>query len=161
MDTTMVEAVPAVSLFAVAVVFEVTSRAVVEHVVLAGDVVDTLDLDVLEKLGGGVELLGLGQVGNVAGVNDEGRPRRYRIDLLDGAADGAGDVRVGFPLEADVAIAQLDEGEAAGRGFRSLGLADEAGAARNAAAHRPQDAGAGPRHALEGVAPGRAGPPGA
>src|SRR5512144_2667637 len=72
MDTTMVEAVPAVSLFAVAVVSEVTSRAVVEHVVLAGDVVDTLDLDVLEKLGGGVELLGLGQVGNVAGVNDEG-----------------------------------------------------------------------------------------
>jgi hypothetical protein len=120
----VIEAEPAVALLVGAVAFEIPGGAVVEHVMLAGDVVDAIDLELFEQLRRIVEFLRLGQVGDVAGVDDEGRPDRQGIDHLDGAADGARNVGVGFAFEAEMSVADLHEREAAGRDVRRLGVAD-------------------------------------
>ena len=73
------------------------------------------------------------------------------IHLGDRLRQRAVGVRVGGLVEADVAVAELEEAE--GLRFFCLSLADQAGRAGNAAGERPQNAGAGPGHAFEDLAP--------
>jgi hypothetical protein len=149
----MVEAVPARALGSLAVaVEEGLARALVQHVVLARHV-EHGEAGFLEDLVGVVELLVARQLGDVAGVDDEVRLDRQGQDLAHGLAEGGLRVGVGRLVEADVAVADLQEREAlggpVGRG-RGLVEADRAG---QPAAHREQRARAGPGHALEESAP--------
>ena len=75
------------------------------------------------------------------------------VDLVDGELQGAGDVLVGGLVEADVAVADLDEAEGwmprvacgGAAGGKELGCGDAAG-------HGPEQAGSGPGHAAEEAA---------
>ena len=80
-------------------------------VVLAGNVVD-VEAGAADHLVGIVELLGLRQMRDVAGVDHEGRLRRELADLADRFLQGAEGVGVGRLVEADMAVADLQEGEA-------------------------------------------------
>ena len=78
---------------------------------LAVEVIAT-GLGPLEDLGDGVELLRLGQVRQVAGVQQEGRGFRQGVDAVHGDLERAGHVLVRVLGEADVAVADLNEREA-------------------------------------------------
>src|SRR5262249_8266208 len=71
------------------------------------------------------------------------------LHLLDRLLERAERVRVGGLVEAHMAVADLQEGEAGGLRH---GLADKAERGRHAARHRPQDAGSGPGHAFQHLA---------
>src|SRR5713226_686584 len=73
-----------------------------------------------------------------------------RADAVNGLLECAGDVHVGDVLEADMAVADLNEAEvttSGGAGLRQTTRRE------NASAQRPYDAGPGPGHALEEAAP--------
>ena len=76
----------------------------------AGDVVH-VECGLADELVGIVELVRLREMGDVAGVDHEGGLRRHRFDLGDGFAQRAERVGVGRLVEADVAVADLKEGE--------------------------------------------------
>ena len=104
---------------------------------------------------GVVELGRLRQMGDVAGVDHEGRLDRQRLDLVDGFFQRAERIGVGRLVEADMAVADLQEGERRPPpcGMR---LADQAERARHAARDRPEHAGAGPGHAFQHLAAAQA-----
>jgi hypothetical protein len=106
----------------------------------------------LQDLVGVVELLRLGELAHVAGVQDEGGLLGHRPDLGHGLAEGRPRVRVRILGEADVAVGHLDEGEGRhgglGRPRGGFRRAQQAGAG-HAAAHRPDQARSGPAHALQ------------
>jgi hypothetical protein len=76
------------------------------------------------SLVGIVELVRFRQMGDVAGVDHKGGLSRHRLDLGDCLAQRAERVGVGGLVEADMAIADLEEGE--GRSLGSEGVAEEA-----------------------------------
>ena len=111
MDTPDVEAVPAFTLRALAIALEIGLAVIgVGNIMLAGYHIDLL-LQRLHCLIGVVELLILGQMGNVAGVDDEGRRRRHRVDLGDRLLKGAERIGIGRLVEADMTIADLQKGQ--------------------------------------------------
>ena len=69
----VIEAVPAAALRAFAVALEILRAVVGRDVVLAGDVEDAVRPDAFEDLIRRVELLGLGELRDVAGVQHERR----------------------------------------------------------------------------------------
>src|SRR5439155_17482098 len=75
-------------------------------------------------------------------------------DAVERRLQGGVRIGVGLLVEADMAVADLDEGEPVHRCAERL--AAEAETARHAARHRPDDTGAGPGHAFEEPAPARA-----
>src|SRR5439155_22228788 len=89
----------------------------------------------------------------VARVEHEGRSSGQRIDFRDRLTQGCSDIFVRFLVEADVAVADLDEtqirpgseGSRVGNPAESLRLEDAAG-------HGPEDTGASPSHAVEETA---------
>src|SRR5436305_356377 len=104
----------------VAVVLDVTDGAEAQHaakalggdgegVVLAGDVEALAGPGAAHDLVDGVELRRLGEVGEVAGVDEQVRRRGQSVDAVDGKLEGGGDVLVGVLGEANVAVADLDE----------------------------------------------------
>ena len=113
----------------------------------AGSVMD-VELRASDQLQRVVELLWLGGVGDVAGVDHERRVARHRDDLVDRHLEGRARVRIGGLGEADMAVGHLDEGEARVRRLRRANQTRR----RHAAGHRPDDAGPGPQHALQGLA---------
>ena len=62
------------------------------------------ELGAADGLHGGIELFGLGQMGDVAGINHEGGPRRQLADLVDRFIQSGERIRVGRLLEADMAV---------------------------------------------------------
>jgi hypothetical protein len=107
----LIEAVPRAILAVVIERFEIAAQAFVERIVLARDRVHTIDPDFLEHLGGLTEFLRLGQMTDIAGVNHQRRPLRESIDVRNGTTQATDDVRVGFLMETDVRVTDLDEGE--------------------------------------------------
>src|SRR5262249_4308219 len=57
----------------------------------------------------GVELLGFGEVAQIARVHDEIRLARQRVDLVDGRLKCADHIAVGLAVETDVRVADLHE----------------------------------------------------
>ncbi len=145
MDAPVVEAVPALAPGPLAESFEILGVA--DHVMLAWNVGDMSNLRPLENLGDGVELPGRGEMCEVAGVDQQFRPSRKRIDLVDGCLQRTDDVLVRFLGEADVAIADLNEREAPGPG--SVGACTEDPGRKDATTDRPYQARASPGHALQ------------
>jgi hypothetical protein len=112
MYAVVVEAVPALTLGAFAVAFEIElAQALVDEVVLARNVVH-VEARLSDQLRGAIELIGLRQMGNVPGVNHEGGLRFHRLHLGDRLAQGAECIGIGGFVEADMAVADLQEGEA-------------------------------------------------
>src|SRR3977135_1374755 len=110
----VVEAVPALPLGAFAVPVEISlAQALVDEVVLARNVV-YIELGLADDLIGVVEFVRLGQMGNVARMDHKGRAGLHRLHLADGFAKCAESVRIGGFVEADMAVADLQESEAGG-----------------------------------------------
>src|SRR5439155_1448971 len=99
-----------------AVASEVLLSAVEKHVMLAGHIEDALGLHALEDFRDGVEGPGLLTMRLIARVQDEGGRQSQRVDAVDDLLQRRRSILVGFALEADVSVADLDEVEAARSG---------------------------------------------
>ena len=152
MHAVVVEAVPAVAIHAAAEACEERLAVVTDHVVLAGDVEHLAGPCLFQQFGHGVELLGLGQVRQVAGMHHEIGSLRLRVDQCDRLAQAGDRIGVGRLVEADMAVADLHEAEG---GVLRRGVLEQRAGVRDAAMHQPQRAGAGPGHALEEAPPVR------
>ncbi len=106
-----VERVPAGALGAAAVALAVELDLFVEEIVLAGHVMH-VELGLRDDAFGVVEFGRLRQMADVAGVDHEGRLDRHRLDLADRLFKRAERIRVGRLVEADMAVADLQEGQA-------------------------------------------------
>ncbi len=152
----VVEAVPAVAQGSLAVaVQEGLALPLVEQVVLAGNM-ERLEPRLAQDLVRVVEFLRLGELGDVAGVDDEIGLHRHGPDLGHRLAERRPRVGVRILVEADVAVAHLQEGEglhlAAGAApRRSQGLV-ERNRGGQAPADRPEHSRARPGHAFEETA---------
>jgi len=106
-----------------------------------------LQAGLADDLVGIVEFGRLRKMGDVAGMDHESGLDGHCLHLGDRLLQRAERVRIGGLVEADMAVADLEEGET----FRVGGerFADEPERLRHPAGKRPQDAGAGPDHALE------------
>jgi len=80
--------------------------------VLAGHVEDALGANSLQHFVRRVELLGLRELRDIAGVNDERRVLWECVELRDGFLKRRGHVLVRFLVEADVTVADLCEEDA-------------------------------------------------
>src|SRR5215469_14842394 len=87
---------------------------------------------------------------DVAGMDHKGWLLRQGIDLGDRLFQCPKRVRISWFIEADMAVADLQERQATG--FRRLRLAHDAERVRHAASNRPQHAGAAPGHAFQHLA---------
>src|SRR5579863_6550254 len=96
-----------------------------------------------------VEFLGLREMADVAGVNEEGRLDGQAVDPGDCGLQRADDIRVGLLVKADVAVADLDEVQLSGPGF---GVVASRLAAGYTSAHAPENSRAGPGHAVQETA---------
>src|SRR5262249_10287323 len=106
---------------------------------LARDEVDAIDVELAEQLLRLVEFRRLGQVRDVAGMNDELRALRQSIYVRDGAAQRADHVGICLLVESKVCGADLYEGDWAFRGARGVRLVGPAERRRYAAGHAPEN----------------------
>ena len=109
-----------------------------------------IELGLRDDAFGIVEFGDLRQMGDVAGVNHEGRLLRHRYDLVDAFFKGAECVGIGRLVEADMAVADLQEGHPGRLG--GLRRSDNAERARHAAGNGPEHAGTCPGHAFQHAA---------
>src|SRR5262249_32854398 len=79
-DALVIKAIPARSLVAVAVALKILFPVVADHLVLSRDVENVLRAGALQDLLGIVEFFRLGEMADVAGVQDEARLSRQSID---------------------------------------------------------------------------------
>src|ERR1700691_159395 len=125
MNAFVVEAVPAIAKRALAEAILVL-RAIVNIIVLAGDIEDPVDLRTLDHLRRGIELGGLRILRNISRMYHEIRrlyAARDSIDLVDRLGQSACHIRVCSLVKSDVAVADLHEAEVlylAGRGGVAL-----------------------------------------
>ena len=121
---------------------------------LARHIEHLLGAAILEHLFQRVEFPRFGQVREIAGMQEEFRRFRQGVDARDGFAKRGGDVHVGGFVESDMAVADLHKMQLAGRQCghgAARDLAERTGG-KDAAAQRPEHAGAGPGHAFEKTA---------
>ena len=131
----VVKAVLALSFGIFAEAVQVLFAVVGEHVVLAGNVENPSRFGALEDLLGRVKFRRLGELRNIAGMQQEIRGRRRAVDAIDGDLECRGDVGIGFLAESDVGVADLDEAE-----IRALHLRHVHAARRPASRQRFQNA---------------------
>src|SRR5471030_880795 len=151
MHPALVEAVP-LGVRGFGEALEIRTAVVNEHVVFARYVVH-IESGALDDLRGGVELSGLGQVADVAGMDDEPGLLRTRADLVDGFLQGTCRIEVRVLTEANVTVADLHEAERVTVYFGCLRSPAYQLRPWHAAAHCPQHAGTGPCHARQCGAP--------
>ena len=96
-----------------------------------------------QNLFGCIELVGPCQMRDVAGVHDELRLPRQRVDAVDDAFQRSGNVRIGGLMKADVAVADLNEKRRVGQ---------TGGANDTSGGQRVRNAGTGPTDVLEKIA---------
>ncbi len=145
----LVEAVPARALRAFAIALQILLAFVVEDVVLAGHEEDVLGAGGLQQLIHGVKLTRLGEMADVAGVQDEGGRDRQRIDFVYGGLQGADNVRIRRFVEPHVAVADLDEAEVALVFMAAERKAAQAVGVEHAAFDYAKGASSRPCHALQ------------
>ena len=118
MHTGVIEAVPAASLRALAVSLEIAGTVVGGDVVLARDVKDATRLQALQDFARRIEFFRLRELRDVPRVQDEGGTLRQRVHLGHRLGQRRRHVLVCFLIEADVAIAHLNEEDALALGLR-------------------------------------------
>src|SRR4029077_10358973 len=89
MRAALIEAVPGLAVAIVIEELEIAGYAVIDGVVLARNRVHAVDMDFLQQFARLAEFLGFRQVAHIAGVHDEGRCLRQRVDVGDGVAQAA------------------------------------------------------------------------
>src|SRR6266702_684192 len=147
MHALLVEAVPARAPGPFAEAFAVLRSVIVDDVMLARHVKDIASLATLQDLLERVEFLGFSEMGEVAGVEHEGRSFGQGVNFRHRLPQGGGDVFVRFLVETNMAVADLDETQVRPGGHRSrVGTRTERLGPENAAGHGPEDASAGPGH---------------
>src|SRR5262249_4396655 len=95
-------------------------------------------------------------MGDVAGVDHKVGLGRYSLDLGDRDTQRPERIWVSGLVEADMTVADLEEGESrsfSGKGVAEEAVAEKAQGFRHAARQSPQHAGAGPDHAFECTPP--------
>jgi len=75
-------------------------------------------------------------VADIAGVDEEGRLRRHRLDLVDRLGERGARVGVGRQVEADMPVTDLNKSKRAPRRLGGGSLADQTERARHAAVQR-------------------------
>src|SRR5258706_3469859 len=118
MDAAPVETEPAAAFRAFAVAREKFLSVIADHVVLAGDVKYAPSFGRFEQLIESVEFSRFGKMGKIARVQNKVGRCGQGIDLRNGLLERAGDIRVGWFVETDVAVADLHKAKIAHRGFR-------------------------------------------
>ena len=88
---------------------EIFRSGTIGHVVFAGHGMQFGDFQAGHQLGRVVEFLGLGEMGDVAGVNRQRRLDGHGVDVVDRLLERGRDVGIGFLVEADMRIADLQE----------------------------------------------------
>src|SRR5580658_3177354 len=131
----VVEALPGLAAGRFAEAIEKQFAVVTSDVVFAGDIEHFLLTKAFKDLVESVEFGGLGKVGQVAGVENQVRLTDSRVDLVHGHLQGTVDVAVSRLVEADLTVADLNEGEVGGFGL-VVGSAEEL-RARYAPGERP------------------------
>src|SRR5207248_549858 len=107
-----VERIPTVAGRSLSIAAEIRLPVVGRDIVLAGNVEDPPRLERSQNLCGGVELPGLRELRDVAGVQHERRSLWQRVQLCDGVLQRADDIGVRLLVEPDVAVADLREEDA-------------------------------------------------
>src|ERR1700722_12998707 len=111
MDSVLVEGIPTGALGILAVPLEIgLERDLVEIVVLAWHVMH-IETHAADDLSGVVEFLGLRQMGDVAGMKHECRLFGKRFDLRDCLLQSTKCIGIGFLVESDMAVGNLQERE--------------------------------------------------
>src|SRR5579872_4234360 len=149
MDSLVIKAIPTVTLGFFAVALKKILR-VGQHIMLPGHVENLIRPGALEHLVNRVKFRGLRQMAEVARVDDEIRRLRHGIDPCHRLLEGGRDILVGFPVEPDMAVADLDKGEISRlpAGVRLGRLADDL-RAEDSAAEAINNARPHPSHAFE------------
>ncbi len=147
MDSLIIEALPTATDRPLAVAIEIRFPVIGEDVVLAGHEEIAPGLRFPQDLIARVEFGLFRQMRQVARVQQQGGRVPQRINSRDRFAQCAGHILVRSFGKADVAVADLDERKAAGRG--GVRVLSEYARDGNAAAQAPQQARADPRHAFE------------
>src|SRR5215831_19882719 len=125
-----VEAIPARTFGATTVAVPVELHALVEDVMFARNVMH-VEPGLRDDAVGVVEFGRLGEMGDIAGMNDERWLHAKRPDLADRFLERAEGVGIGRLVEPDMTVADLQEGQPARFGSRRL--ADNAHRARDTA----------------------------
>ena len=149
MHALLVEAVPAIAFGVLAVALAVLLAVIFKNVVLAGNEEHILGGRGFKNLVDGVELRRLGEVADVAGVQNECRRHGQRVDLADRGFQGRNHVGVRGLVESHVAVADLDETEFALRGLCDVGGIVESVGLQHSTFEHAEGSGAGPRHAFQ------------
>src|SRR5262249_20367249 len=142
----VIETVPPQTPRPLAAAPQVLLVALAVEVVFAGNVPDGPGLHPLKDLGAVVEFTRLGEVGQVAGVENERGRFGQCVDLRHRLLARRRNILVRVARETEVAVTDLDEGECRLR--TSGGLADRA-RSRDSATQAPDHAGTHPGHAPE------------
>jgi hypothetical protein len=151
MDALVVKTLPHLAAGRFAEAFQIPPAIVARDVVFARDVEYLLSAETFQDLVQGIELRGLCRVGEVPGMKNQIRLVERLIDLADRQPEGAADVGIRRPVEADVAIADLNESEIGS--FRLIFLRAEQMRTGHASSERPDDRGTGPLHTFQNAPP--------
>ncbi len=150
MYTLMVKALPGLAGGRFAEAFEKQFAVVAGDVMFAWDIEHFFLTKALKDLVQRVKFGGLGKMSEVARVENQVRLLDGGVDLIDGHLQGTFDVSICRLVEADVAVADLNESEVGGFGIAFLSA--EELRAGYAAGERPYYSGAGPLHTLQKAA---------
>src|SRR6478752_9469355 len=148
----VVEAVPAATVRVFPVALEVRRTVVRRDVVLPGHIEDAIRLYTFQHFVRRVELVGFGELRDVAGVEHEGRLLWERVELRYGLLESGGDVLVRLLAEADVTVADLREEDALALRVGHRRQRPDWKRCGDPAFQTPDDSGAGPCHAAEAPA---------
>ena len=118
MRAAVVEGIPPLALRKLAVAGEIGRAVVLVDDIMFSRHVMHVEPGGADQLIRVVELVRLGEMGDVAGVNHEGGLVRQSADLADGLGQSGVRIGIGRLVEADVAVGNLDKGEARRGRFR-------------------------------------------
>src|SRR4029077_5324288 len=148
MDTFVVEAVPSCALCALSVTLEILLAVVGQHVMLAWHEVGLLRRSSPQYLVEGVEFTGLGELAEIARVNEKVRFVRHCVNLVNCRLQGGSDIWVCWLVKTDMAVANLDKGEVTTLAGMVPGALGECPRHWNATTQSPHQSSTRPCHAL-------------
>src|SRR5579871_121842 len=149
MHALVIETLPALPRALFAEAFEEELAVVPGHVVLARHVEDFFLPKTFEDLVKRIEFGGLGKVGEIARMQDQFRLVVGGVDPVNSHLQSGIDVGIRRPVEADMAVADLDELKIA---LGGLHIRRQQLRGRHSPRNRPNYSGARPRHALKKAA---------
>src|ERR1700751_4848435 len=149
MDTFVVEAVPPRALCALSVALEILLAVVAQHVMLAWYEVGLLRRSSPQYLVERGKFTGLGELAEIAGVNEKVRFVRHCVDLVNCRLQSGSDILVCRLAKTNMAVTNLYKGEVSTLADMFAGALGECPRHWNAATQGPHQTGPRPCHALQ------------